>query len=52
MRILERNQSVNYAMQVAFGYSEAAQTALTGVADSEYKRALQWMPEFVVAREK
>jgi octaprenyl-diphosphate synthase len=43
---------VNYAMQVAFGYSAAAQAALTRLPDSEYKRALQWMPEFVVAREK
>ena len=50
--ILQRNQSVNYAMQSAFGYAAAAQAALAGVPDSEYKRALQWMPEFVVAREK
>jgi octaprenyl-diphosphate synthase len=52
LRILNRNQSVNYAMQAAFGYSSAAQAALAAVPDSEYKRALQWMPEFVVAREK
>jgi len=52
LRILNRNQSVNYAMQSAFGYSAAAQAALSAVPDSEYKRALQWMPEFVVAREK
>ena len=52
LRILNRNHSVNYAMQAAFGYSAAAQAALAAVPDSEYKRALQWMPEFVVAREK
>jgi octaprenyl-diphosphate synthase len=52
LRILQRNQSVHYAMQAAYGYSAAAQTAIAGLADSEYKRALQWMPEFVVAREK
>ena len=52
LRILNRNQSLNYAMQAAFGYSAAAQAALAVVPDSEYKRALQWMPEFVVAREK
>ena len=52
LHILNRNQSVNYAMQSAFGYSAAAQAALAVVPDSEYKRALQWMPEFVVAREK
>jgi octaprenyl-diphosphate synthase len=52
LNILHRNQSVNYAMQAAFGYSAAAQAALTVLPDSDYKRALQWMPEFVVAREK
>jgi octaprenyl-diphosphate synthase len=52
LRILQRNQSVNYAMQAAYGYSAAAQAAIAGLADSDYKRALQWMPEFVVAREK
>ncbi|HVT98832.1 MAG TPA: polyprenyl synthetase family protein [Acidobacteriaceae bacterium] len=52
LRILNRNQSVNYAMKAAFDYAAAAQTALAAVPDSEYKRALQWMPEFVVAREK
>ena len=52
LHILNRNQSVNYAMRSAFGYSAAAQAALAVVPDSEYKRALQWMPEFVVAREK
>jgi octaprenyl-diphosphate synthase len=52
LRILKRNQSVNYAMKAAFDYSAAAQAALRVLPDSEYKRALQWMPEFVVAREK
>jgi len=42
----------NYAMKSAFGYSAAAQPRSQAVPDSEYKRALQWMPEFVVAREK
>ena len=52
LRILNRNQSMHYAMQAAFGYAAAAQAALGVLPDSEYKRALQWMPEFVVAREK
>lgn len=52
LHILHRNQSVHYAMQAAYGYSAAAQAALSVVPDSEYRRALQWMPEFVVAREK
>lgn len=52
LHILNRNQSVNYAMQTAFGYAATAQAALAVLPDTEYKRALQWMPEFVVAREK
>jgi octaprenyl-diphosphate synthase len=52
LHILNRNQSVNYAMQAAFGYAAAAHAALNVLPESEYKRALQWMPEFVVAREK
>ncbi|HZZ38565.1 MAG TPA: polyprenyl synthetase family protein [Acidobacteriaceae bacterium] len=52
LRILNRNQSMHYAMQAAFTYAAAAQAALAVLPDSEYKRALQWMPEFVVAREK
>jgi len=50
--ILHRNQSVNYAMQAAYGYAAAAQSAIAGLPESDYKRALQWMPEFVVARDK
>ncbi len=52
LRILNRNQSMHYAMQAAFTYAATAQAALAVLPDSEYKRALQWMPEFVVAREK
>jgi len=52
LRILTRNQSVNYAMQAAFAHAAAAQAALAALPESDYKRALQWMPEFVVAREK
>jgi octaprenyl-diphosphate synthase len=50
--ILQRNGSVDYAMSTAFRYAEAARTTLVDLADSEYKRALMWVPDFVVAREK
>jgi hypothetical protein len=33
-------------------YAEAACAAIAEFPDSEIKRALQWAPEFVVAREK
>ncbi len=52
LAILHRNQSLNYAMQAAYAHAAAAHAALAALPDSDYKRALQWMPEFVVAREK
>jgi octaprenyl-diphosphate synthase len=50
--ILVRNGSVEYAMTVADRYAKQALAALAPLPDSEYKRALLWLPEFVVAREK
>ncbi len=50
--ILVRNGSVEYAMGVADRYAEQSRQALAAIADSEYKRALLWVPDFVVAREK
>ncbi|MDR3738483.1 MAG: polyprenyl synthetase family protein [Terracidiphilus sp.] len=50
--ILKRNGSVEYAMAAADHYAEQARQALAGLPDSEYKRALLWAPDFVVAREK
>ena len=52
LRILNQNDSVAYAMNTAYAHAAAAQTALAVLPDSDYKRALQWMPEFVVARDK
>ncbi len=52
LAILARNGSVDYAMNAAYRYAEKARTALTGLPESEYKRALLWVPDFVVAREK
>jgi octaprenyl-diphosphate synthase len=50
--ILKRNGSVEYAMAAADHYADQARQALAGLPDSEYKRALLWAPDFVVAREK
>jgi octaprenyl-diphosphate synthase len=50
--ILVRNGSVEYAMSVADRYAEQSRQALAPIADSEFKRALLWVPDFVVAREK
>ncbi len=50
--ILVRNGSVEYAMQAAFHFAEVARTSLGSLPYSDYKRALMWVPDFVVAREK
>jgi octaprenyl-diphosphate synthase len=52
LTILNRHRSVDYAMNVAFQYADAARNALAGLPDSDYKRALLWVPDFVVARDK
>jgi octaprenyl-diphosphate synthase len=50
--ILVRNGSVEYAMAVADRYAEQSRQALATLADSEYKNALLWVPDFVVVRDK
>jgi len=50
--ILARNGSVEYAMSVADRYAEQSRQALAPIADSEFKRALLWVPDLVVARDK
>ena len=52
VRILHRYGSVDYAMNTAFGYAELARKAMADLPETEAKRALLWMPDFVVAREK
>jgi len=52
LSILKRNGSVDYAMAAAFRYAELARAAITDLPESEYKRALLWVPDFVVARDK
>ncbi|HXM66540.1 MAG TPA: polyprenyl synthetase family protein [Candidatus Acidoferrum sp.] len=50
--ILERYGSLEAAAHRAAGYAESAQNAICSFADSEIKRALLWVPEFVVGRDK
>ena len=52
LAILGRHGSVDYAMNMAFQFAEAARNALADLPDSEFKRALLWVPDFVVARDK
>jgi octaprenyl-diphosphate synthase len=51
-QILVKNGSVEYAMGVADRYAEQSRLALAPLPESEFKRALLWVPDFVVAREK
>jgi octaprenyl-diphosphate synthase len=52
LAILTRHGSVDYAMNTAFRYADTARCALAALPDSDYKRALLWVPDFVVARDK
>ena len=50
--ILKRYDSVEAALARASEYARAAIESLRDFPDSEFKNALLWMPEFVVARQK
>jgi octaprenyl-diphosphate synthase len=50
--ILSRCGSIEAAHSRAAQYAESARKAICTFPDSEFKRALLWAPEFVVAREK
>lgn len=52
LEILSRYGSLDAAHGKAAYYAEAARKAICTFPDSEFKRALLWAPEFVVAREK
>ena len=45
-------EELEYAMAAADRYAEQSRQALAPLADSEFKRALLLVPDFVVAREK
>jgi octaprenyl-diphosphate synthase len=50
--ILKRYGSVECALSRASQYAQAAIESLRDFPESEFKNALLWMPQFVVAREK
>ena len=52
LTILNRYGSLEFASTEASRYAECARNAICVFPDSEFKRALLWAPEFVVAREK
>ena len=50
--ILKRHGSVEFAMSAANRYADQSRQALASFSDSDFKRALLWVPDFVVARDK
>ncbi len=49
---LRRHGSLDYAMRIASRHAEEAKAAIETLPDSEYKRALLWVPDFVVTRDR
>ncbi len=52
LEILERHGSIAYAMDTACAYAEAARQCITELPESEFKRALLWVPGFVTSRDR
>jgi octaprenyl-diphosphate synthase len=52
LAILERYGSIEYAIGSANEHAEQARRAIAHFPESEIKRALLWIPDFVVGREK
>lgn len=52
LSILTRRGSLEFANGMALRYAEAARQDLRDFSENEFKRALLWIPDFVVAREK
>jgi octaprenyl-diphosphate synthase len=52
LEILHRHGSLAYAMDTACAYAEAARQSIADLPQSEFKRALLWVPGFVTARDR
>jgi len=52
LEILRRHGSLDYAMDTACAYAEAARLSIADLPDSEAKRALLWVPGFVTSRDR
>ncbi|MDR3735337.1 MAG: polyprenyl synthetase family protein [Acidobacteriaceae bacterium] len=52
LEILTRHGSLDYAMDTACAYAEAARLSIADLPESDYKRALLWVPGFVVSRDR
>ena len=52
LEILHRHGSIDYAMDTACAYAEAARLSIADLPDTEAKRALLWVPGFVTTRDR
>jgi octaprenyl-diphosphate synthase len=52
LEILHRHGSIDYAMDTACAYAEAARLTITDLPDTDAKRALLWVPGFVTSRDR
>ena len=52
LEILHRHGSLEYAMDTACAYAEAARLSIADLPDSDAKRALLWVPGFVTSRDR
>lgn len=52
LEILRRHESLAYAMDTACAYAEVARQSVADLPESDYKRALLWVPGFVTSRDR
>ena len=52
LEILKRHGSIAYAMDTACAYAEVARQSIAELPDTEFKRALLWVPGFVTSRDR
>ena len=52
LEILRRHESLAYAMDTACAYAEVARQSVAELPETDYKRALLWVPGFVTSRDR
>ncbi len=52
LEILHRHGSIEYAMDTACAYAEAARLSIADLPETDAKRALLWVPGFVTTRDR
>jgi len=52
LEILHRHGSLDYARDTASAYAEAARLSISEIPESDFKRALLWVPGFVTSRDR